>query len=72
MSIIIILLLLCLYGSVSERRSWNGGICAKNDIPWTAFDTDSGGATGYYAGEETLWVSWPGIVKAAQPEGGAT
>lgn len=64
-----ILLVLCgmlcvgLFGSVSERREWNGGICKRNGIPWQYFDTDSQGGRGYKAGDCAIWISWPGIDK---------
>lgn len=40
----------------SQVREWNGGVCAKNGIPWKSFDTDSGGSVGCSAGTETIWV----------------
>ena len=50
-----------LLASISERRRYNGGICAKNGLPWECFDTDSQGGRMYKAGNEYLDVSYPGI-----------
>lgn len=60
---LLILLLLSgsLFGSVSERREFNNGICRANGLPWEYFDTNSQGGRGYRAGDYVCWVSWPGI-----------
>ncbi len=44
-------------GVVHERAVWNNGVCAKNGLAWTYFDTDSQGGRGYRAGEETCWIA---------------
>jgi len=55
------MLLLGLWGSIFERREWNGGICRENGLPWKYFDTDSQGGRGYKAGDRYCWISYPGI-----------
>lgn len=40
----------------AETKKWNGGICKKSGMPWTAFDTDSSGVTGYSDGAgNSIW-----------------
>ena len=57
----VVILLIGLFGSISERRRFNNGVCKSNGIKWEYFDTDSQGGRGYIAGDEVCWVSWPGI-----------
>lgn len=47
------------FGIKSEKIAWNHGICAKSNLPWRYFDTDSQGCRGYTddAGNY-IWVSW--------------
>lgn len=45
-------------GYILNRREWNGGICRENGMQWEYFDTDSGGARGYVAGDRTCWIGW--------------
>lgn len=65
-SIIVMWLLLGLYGSISERREWNGGVCRQTGMPWEYFDTDSQGGRGYKSGDNVVWVSWPGILPSTR------
>ena len=56
----ILFAVICLtIGYISERVKWNKGVCAENGIAWKPFDMDSQGATGYKAGDEAVWISYP-------------
>lgn len=59
----IILIGVMLIGAVAgyalNRHEWNDGICRENGQHWEYFDTDSGGARGYQAGDRTCWIGWP-------------
>ena len=48
-------------GPITERRTWNKGICKENGIKWVYFDTDSQGGRGYKAGNIKCWISWPRV-----------
>jgi hypothetical protein len=50
----------CLVCSISERRSFNGGICRACGKALKRFDTDSQGGRGYTCGVHYIWASWPG------------
>ena len=43
----------------SDKKTWNNGVCSKNGLPWTRFDTDSQGGRMYKAGDEYCSISWP-------------
>ena len=58
---LVIFLFIPLYGSISERRKYNNGICKETGKPWEYFDTDSQGGRGYKSENYTIWISYPGI-----------
>lgn len=42
-----------------ESLQWNNGVCKASGEKWSAFDSDSSGATGYQDGKGNLmWRSW--------------
>lgn len=54
----------------SDRKEWNGGICAANGKDWVLVDRDSQGGRMYRAGDgkgfpgeviPACWISWPFI-----------
>lgn len=48
-----------LWTYISDRRTWNRGICKTNGVPWIRFGTSSQGFRGYFAGDQYCWISWP-------------
>lgn len=56
-----LVLITALIASITDRRKWNDGICKANGLRWEFFAKDSQGGRGYSAGDETVWISWPGI-----------
>lgn len=69
LAIIFIILAVCfIFGWLPEKIRWNNGICKKNGLPWKIYGYDSGGARGYYAGDQTCWISYPGIDEEKETE----
>jgi hypothetical protein len=66
-SIFIIFALLMITGLISEIRIWNNGICKKTGEPWVSFDVDSQGGRGYSSGDQTCWISYPGVDRVRKP-----
>jgi len=67
--IIVLAIMVCggFWGYFSEKKRWNGGICARCGTPWKSFGMDSQGGRGYNCGcpkfQNGIWISWPGIDK---------
>lgn len=59
------MLVVPLYGSITERREYNNGICKQTGKPWEHFSTNSQGNRGYVSKDGYdyyyTWVSYPGI-----------
>ncbi len=60
-SLLGLFIILGIYGFVMDMIDWNNCICKKNGLPWIRFGRTSQGDRGYRAGNEFIWISWPGV-----------
>jgi len=58
--IISVLVLLCIIGSIIEKKIWNKGFCQKCQTKWKYFDTDSIGGRGYKCETcgKAIWITY--------------
>lgn len=60
---LIILFVGGIWGYLSERATWNDGICEQTGKPWIQFDTDSQGGKMFKSGDFYCSISWPSLIK---------